>query len=763
MNVWPAVLGLACLVGTAGCPRQLAPPVAIGTPSPNAAFWPEDGEFHVAVVLPVSGGSDRGVFPALEWAAKQINASGGPVGHRITVDAVDLQDVTDSTFLRTLAEATAANPKYVAAIGPQLSATAPDIVPAFIAKKKVIVTPYAAAASLTRQFGGLKYFWRTVVPATAEMRFLLGWAKSKGMDRAGLITQDNAFGSSWFDFFGFTATELKLTVAGLDRKFELTANPDPDCMRATKAVLDTNPGFVLIAFADVANTACAINAVRDLSPGTPIIIADTFTDLIYEQVPKEKLIGVITDPGKSPNNRFDEEYTSEFGSFNDAAGQAYDALLLIALGLQRSKGEGGEALADGIRDIVLTRGGQKTDWTADGIKLAFELISAATQPATGVSPREIPTILEVPDGGPIPKAAAPDAGAAGIVGRLPDISGASSNLTYDSETLTDPLEVTITIKSYTEDGTWEGNEVFTQAIGLKANSRSAVNQFAQLTKEQLVNDTKSKATFEAPARTGLKVLLVATSKTFANYRHQSDVLSVYQTLIKNGVSADDIILIINDDLVAEPPSLGVVTATVDGNDLYQGAKKDYTLGNLTPEDLVHIIEGNVTPATPTVFKTGPGDNILIYMSGHGGTEGPYIGAGDASGKGAGFFRPAMLLSTLVNLRAQNKARYVLLWIEACESGVLLDSVVTPGTAIVTAANPVESSFATNWNMARQYWHSDQFSFALGTMLASEGAKDITLTKHWNTLFDETRGSHVHVVNRLGVDMDNITLKEFIYP
>ena len=43
-------------------------------------------------------------------------------------------------------------------------------------------------------------------------------------------------------------------------------------------------------------------------------------------------------------------------------------------------------------------------------------------------------------------------------------------------------------------------------------------------------------------------VLIAGSKTYANYRHQADTLHAYQVLKKNGIPEDHIILMNYDDI-----------------------------------------------------------------------------------------------------------------------------------------------------------------------------------------------------------------------
>jgi len=83
-------------------------------------------------------------------------------------------------------------------------------------------------------------------------------------------------------------------------------------------------------------------------------------------------------------------------------------------------------------------------------------------------------------------------------------------------------------------------------------------------------------------------VLVAGSNTYANYRHQADVLHAYQTLVNSGFDKERIITFVYDDLVnsTSNPFKGKVfnkpSFAEPGVDVYAGAKIDYSKADVTP-------------------------------------------------------------------------------------------------------------------------------------------------------------------------------------
>lgn len=65
-------------------------------------------------------------------------------------------------------------------------------------------------------------------------------------------------------------------------------------------------------------------------------------------------------------------------------------------------------------------------------------------------------------------------------------------------------------------------------------------------------------------------VLVAGSNGFWNYRHQADIHHAYSIMIKNGIPAENIVVMAFDDIAASPsnPIPGQIFNKPDGENVY---------------------------------------------------------------------------------------------------------------------------------------------------------------------------------------------------
>jgi Peptidase C13 family len=96
--------------------------------------------------------------------------------------------------------------------------------------------------------------------------------------------------------------------------------------------------------------------------------------------------------------------------------------------------------------------------------------------------------------------------------------------------------------------------------------------------------------------------------------------------------------------------------------------------------------GNLAAALARIAELmGPEDVLILYTTSHGAPFGLYYNDGDA---GYGVFGPVKLAGLLGELGIRNR----MLLISACYSGVFVGPLITPTTAIVTAASSSRTSF-----------------------------------------------------------------------
>ena len=119
-------------------------------------------------------------------------------------------------------------------------------------------------------------------------------------------------------------------------------------------------------------------------------------------------------------------------------------------------------------------------------------------------------------------------------------------------------------------------------------------------------------------------VLVAGSKGYFNYRHQSDVFHAYQVLLQKGFNPDHIITMAFDDIASSPsnPFPGKIynhpTYQEAGVDVYEGVRIDYKGVDVTPENFQAVVEGDKEASGgKKVVEAGKNDNVFIFFSDHG--------------------------------------------------------------------------------------------------------------------------------------------------
>ena len=252
-----------------------------------------------------------------------------------------------------------------------------------------------------------------------------------------------------------------------------------------------------------------------------------------------------------------------------------------------------------------------------------------------------------------------------------------------------------------------------------------------------------------PDLTSQYAVLVQGSNGWSNYRHEADVLSIYQMLKANGYDDDHIILVSADDCANAPENkdAGAVRTDPNGKNLCQDAVIDYRNANLTPQDICNILKGVKTDKTPVVLPADAGQNVLFFWSGHGRCE-AVNGANEMAWRDlpAGQGMTADLLSqTLQQMADQKQFRQMLVCLEPCYSanmGQALEGI--PGVLAICSAGPYEQSFADSWSNELGVWMCDRFSRNLighAAEYPNGTYRDLYLYCAQHTL-----GSHVGIYN-----------------
>ncbi|MCB9540731.1 MAG: ABC transporter substrate-binding protein, partial [Myxococcales bacterium] len=470
-----------------------------GGASPNdGGASPDAGASGSVYVVGLLADLGEGMPPGVERAVATIAAAGGVRGtHTLEVRAVDIAGMAPEAVVEA-ARPLLDDAAVVALIGPETSAQMMALAPVAIEAEKPLVAYRPVASEVRRAFAGSPYVWRTRPGDAFQLDWLIRQARADGVDSLGLIvgaSPDAAGAAGWFGFFahaaGYGPDALRVAAHG----------DASSCADAIAAFVAEPPARLIVAAGTDAELACvaeALDAARseDGALATDVVVADLGADLT----------GTVAGLGAaSVGLRGWASADATLGL--DAA--AHDAVLLVAYGLERSGGEAGAALAQGIDDALRAQG-PRHGFDADGYARTAEALRAG-EPVDVVGAGGSLTFAE----GGVDLAGATlgqwrsDAGTL-TVDRYVDVGGPGGEPAPDLAG--EP-----------------GADTFVEPPG------PAPDVFAPLVMRPASH----------------RALLVAATGGWGGYAHQADVLARYQLLRARGLSDDDIILV-GEDLADHP-------------------------------------------------------------------------------------------------------------------------------------------------------------------------------------------------------------------
>jgi ABC-type branched-subunit amino acid transport system substrate-binding protein len=684
----------------------------------GAACGSSPATIRIGVMLPLSGPNAVGSRMPLQWAADNVNAAGGIDGRHITFVYRDIarQPVT------TVAASLASDSSIAAVIGPADSGDALRVVSTFYRAHKVIVSPSATSADLFRAFSSFHpdYFWRPVESDIAQVHQMLGLAARGRARSVALVAGNGAYGNTFFDSFGFLATQAGLRVTSTIRYDQGVQS----CRGPMADALHSGADAVLAVPDQPAQATCMARQWRAAGSKPRLIFSDSAQDpdLIHSLGrAADGLEGTGFAP--EPGNGFDRAFTARFHRPPTVnAANDYDSVLLIAYGLQQSGGQSGPALARGIASVVAGRG-PPAGWDAAGVTATLHALHA---------------------------------------GRHPTIRGAVGPWRFDRIS-----GMELTASTY-EHWKVEANRFAVAGYLPTADTDTARAGVSALRTSTTPGRTSTAigGDYKPGPKTGSWALLVAASDGWDNYRHQADVMGQYQRLRSFGVPAAHIIVVSADDLAhnRRNPRPGDVPYYVGGSSLARGFHVDYPLRGMTAGRLMDILSGQPTAQTPKVIHSGRGDDVFVYIAGHGNQSGVYLGLGEPVPPPDGRYSvltPRALDQTVARMATRHDYRRMLIAVDACESGALGEHLDAPGALLLTAANPVENSLSANYDYRATTWLADQFSYQLWR--AEAATPDESLASLYEHLYLSVAGSHVSAYGPHFGDAGAVSIRQFLAP
>ncbi|KAM9463052.1 legumain-like [Clarias gariepinus] len=204
------------------------------------------------------------------------------------------------------------------------------------------------------------------------------------------------------------------------------------------------------------------------------------------------------------------------------------------------------------------------------------------------------------------------------------------------------------------------------------------------------------------------VLMAAGSNGWKDYSVQANVCHAYQVVHHSGVPDEQIVVMMYDDVAYNPknPIPGNVINVPDGPNVYPGVLKDYTGEEVSAENFLAVLSGDSAAVKKTgpkkVIQSGENDSIFVYLSDHG-------------NKGIFHFPNSTLyahdlIKTVKAMSESRKFSKMVIYLEACLSGSMLDQLSERNVYAVSSCKPDEYTYACFFDKKRNTFLSDLFSF-----------------------------------------------------
>ena len=691
--------------------------------------------YKIAVVLPLkqSGEYHARMEDIAGYATSNMRNAQKYIfelGDTLTVDLEAEWYDEDSVPLDSLAQALAAREDLFLVIGPLRNKNVDIMASALRPYNKPLIVPCGSSENIIRRYSVTKsgdraekpFLWSLCETDVSQSKALLAKAWESGASSIALLTPDDEYGQTFYEWVPFFATEMGIELA-------------PENIRIYTDDLAVNAEKALSSGVDC--LICAVNSAKDaeLVLQARKAIGDKAPRILFTNGALSAYLLKLGDlaegaegiaPYADPSTGFQIAYEERFGySPAGAEAQVYDAFLLAGI-TAFVKNHQTEDIDTNelIRQITSLGEDAYPIWDELGMRSLLKLINSTGSDA------------------------------------YVKLVGASGPLRFDSEACTSLVQST-----YVHWMVYEGKFLTLDYMSDDGSNRTASTLASWNWKAKMMEDIEDQ---DSPVQYGPHkdsyALLIQGSSGWANYRHQADVLNMYQMLRRKGWDDDHIILIISDDLADYSSNAykGKVSISTYGENLYEGAVIDYSTDSLKVTDIQDIMLGKSSAHLPTVLNTSDQTNVLVFWSGHGCLAATHKVNGFVWRDKQGYLTDSDFRSLLEQMNSQQRYRKMLLLLEPCYSrNMAIQARQIPGILAIASASSTESSFADFHSSDLGIWMSDRFSNNLVATLSEK--PDQTYRELYEYLYTHTLGSHVYVENSYWFgNLCKSTLGEFIY-
>ena len=674
-------------------------------------------EYKVAVVLPInetSGYKER-FTQTVEWALTNMrNAQRGVILQFGDTTAVDLQIEwydEDDEDLNRLARQLADREDIFLTIGPLHNKNIDLMAPAFADANKPLIVPCGSSEEIIRKYSvgtaGVQYkkpfLWSLSETDISQCEALLAKAWEGNAKTIGLLTPDDVYGKTFFEWIPFLSTELQMEMQSCEQYKGVE-----DVREKATVALNSHVDCVICVTDDPQVTQQVLEVRQQMGSKAPRILFShgaLSSKLLELGNLSEGVEGVAQYA--DPSTGFQIAYEGKFGMMPAGIeAQLYDAVLLAGFAAYVQDMTGTNNANEIIRQITSGESTSLRVWNELGIRslIYFWWLNQSIE-----------------------------------------LIGASGLLQFDKEAYTSLIR-----SAYVHWMVYDQRLIsidYLSSDGANRTEATLASWNWQAKEQQTIFNQDVNIHYE-PLEERWAVL-VQGSNEWKNYRHQADVLNMYQFLKRNGYDDDHIILILADEIAhhANNKYPGEVRTNPSRENLYQNLQVDYSTDTLTINDVQDILSGKSSEHLPVVLNTDAHSNVLVFWSGHG-TKASVSNAG----KNGFVWRDTQeclddkaMKALLTDMSTRQRFRKMLLLFEPCYSETMIQQAEgIPGILAFSSSKESEQSFADYYSMDLLTWMSDRFSNNIVTCL--EQNPHITWKEFYSYLSAHTLGSHVRLAN-----------------
>lgn len=656
-----------------------------------------DKEYHIAVVLPQKGEYWKG---AIEWSLQNINDAFIDLRKiKITAEWFD----EDKENMEELFKKLANREDIHAIIGPLYSKNANIAAQQCYQTNKTLIPATVSSESIMRKYSRNGFLWCLTENDISQCEVLLTRAIQKGAKSVSLLTSDDEYGQTFWDWFAFQANELGLIVNSIE------LYDAKNVAEKMNSLLNEDTDFLICVPNDAEITVRMNECLRNRTDKRPQLL---FSDVAYitpKDISFEGMEGITQT--HDPQSGFHIAYGVKFGEVpRYGSAHFFDAVTLAGLAILNADLNGSTDINTSLRQIVDGTGETLNSIQAKNIYRATESI---------------------------------------IAGNFPHIDGASGKLYFDKTVYTNVIH-----SVYCHWQVYQGKPLILEYNTSDDSNRANASMANWNWKVTKIQDFDKNSQRSYPPKEELYALIIAASSGWNNYRHQANAYAMYQLLKKHGMKDDHILLVSEDDIAYNPNNLtpGFIQSPTDKTNLYEGIKVSYHPSQIGLSKLADILSDRTGTFHPGVY-----DNLFVYWAGHGEPEGPiWLDKIIPSYEVADFFKA---------LSARQCFRKLFLAMETCyagQTGISCEDKKIPGMLCITAANEKETSKASITDATGQIWLSNSFTDALLKQLETE--KALSIYELYRNAYNLTIGSHVSVYNANNFgNLYTSQINEFIYP